>query len=129
MSALKPYEPGRDPLTGYVTRDGRKVWILATDVDNPVCPIVAAITDRSGTQSVYVFDSKGRCNGTEYQTSTDLMLAPERHEIFANVYYTATSRPFMLTAYRSKAEADEGAGKQRLACVRITFTEGEGLEP
>ena len=126
--ALKPYEPGRDPLTGYVTRDGRKVRILATDLEGKF-PIAAGVMVEPGYEGLWSFTDKGRqaAIGGAPDSNIDLMCAPERRTVWVNVYPKGAHRIGFSSGYPCRADADHGADKDRIACIEVTFTEGEGL--
>lgn len=50
-------------------------------------------------------------------------MAPKKHAFWVNVYPLS----FGSDRYETKDQADRGAGRTRIACVRVEFTEGEGL--
>lgn len=52
----------------------------------------------------------------------DLFMAPVKQEQWLNVYSTDGYH------YPTKEEADRNARPSRIACIRIEYTEGEGLE-
>lgn len=47
-------------------------------------------------------------------------ITPVVHEVWTNIYNKHGG-------YKTKEEADRGAARGRIACVKLTFTEGEGL--
>jgi hypothetical protein len=53
---------------------------------------------------------------------------PKRHVVWTNVYPVGDGSDVVFDgAYRSEAAADLDAGDLRIACVRVEFTEGDGL--
>lgn len=50
-------------------------------------------------------------------------MAPKKQAFWVNVYPLS----FGSDRYETKEQADRGAGRTRIACVRVEFTEGEGL--
>lgn len=51
--------------------------------------------------------------------------APKRHVLWTNCY-SGEGGDFLGT-YPTRADADAGAGFDRIACICVEFTEGEGL--
>jgi hypothetical protein len=130
MAQLKPYEPGRDPNTGYVTRDGRKVRILATDIRG--ARVILAAIDDGGYESIYTYFPGGRINITgDYPL--DLMCTPERRTVWVNVFKTNRLGTWFGPPRPSRCEAEADfmtscyVPNSRIACVEVTYTEGEGL--
>jgi hypothetical protein len=123
MTTLKPYIPGRDPLTGYVTRSGSRVRILANDLPGEL-PICAAVfsKDADNQWSAATYTSEGRYYLTE-EYDWDLMCAPVARTVWVNVYEGCS----LLVPWPTKETADEGANPCRIACIPVTFTDGEGL--
>jgi hypothetical protein len=120
MTNLRPYEPGRDPLTGYVTRDGRKVRILATDRRTSGDFCLVGLVDGVPAEEIQFWRADGT-TGTWSNHYLDLMCAPERRTAWVNFY------PEIGIVHLSREKADARATKERIACVEVTFTEGEGL--
>ena len=54
----------------------------------------------------------------------DLVNVPETRTVWLNIYSSGWSY-----GHSSRAHADERSGGDRVACVELTFTIGEGLEP
>lgn len=49
----------KDPTRAVVTRDGRKVRILCTDMKDPVYPVVAIVADTGGYEKVLTYTPEG----------------------------------------------------------------------
>lgn len=70
---------------------------------------------------IYVFTESGVSGaGCAYK----LTMAPKKHVRWVNLYPNKKS----LCDHASRELADECACSDRIACLRIEFTEGEGLE-
>jgi hypothetical protein len=52
---------------------------------------------------------------------------PKKHEVWINFYDDDGEGDYDSYSYSSRAIADESADSNRIACVRVEFTEGEGL--
>lgn len=76
---------------------------------------------------VVYWDLQGLLGGTNEGgfcgSEQRLTMAPKKQAFWVNVYPSA----FGADRYKTKEEADRGAGYQRIACVRVEFEEGEGL--
>jgi len=66
-----------------------------------------------------MFDS-GYSNET-LKSDADLFMDPVTHTRFLNLYDESAY------TYMTREEADMKARDGRLACIKVTFTEGEGL--
>lgn len=107
----------------YKTRDGRKVHVVhvRTDTDWEY-PIVGIIADTPGydhwtADGHLYFGTRGNpsdlvAEWTEPQTGTVWV------NIDADGYYAS---------YHTRVAADEAAYDDRIACVRVDWTEGDGL--
>ena len=112
----KPFDP-RKPVQ---TRDGGSARIICTDRADADYPIVALLEDE---QCAMTFTKTGQAwAGSE--SPCDLINIPERRELWVNVYSTGWGG-----AHPTRTEADAGAFRDRIACVRVEYTNGEGLEP
>lgn len=109
---------------GYLmaqTRDGRKVRIIEADCGYKDSPILAQI--ENALPATWLSDGRAFLNGTcEY---SDLVNIPEKRVVWVNVYENC----MVGEGYKSKELADQNQSKfnARIACVRVEFTEGEGL--
>lgn len=114
-----------NPLqTGVQTRDGRTARLLCTD-RSAGNPIVALIKE-GASENVQTYPMSGISN---HDHSYDLINVPQKHEGWINVY------PGPINVYpgpgsglhNSKEKADGAAASHRIACIKVEFTEGEGL--
>lgn len=77
---------------------------------------------------VVVWDSGGSAWAVSDQGSSKhggvfVIMAPKKHTYWMNAYPLS----FGSDRYETKDQADRGAGRTRIACVRVEFEEGEGL--
>jgi len=117
------------------TRDGRKVWIYTTEGRHPTEPVVGEIYGGSICPPILSRwcadggDSKHSVAGYDRPTPNDLVNVPQQRAVWINAYKSYTDhQPVRLHTHDSKAQADESARDDRIACIEVTFTEGEGLE-
>lgn len=69
------------------TRDGRKAIFLTT-LSNKNFPVVA-IVSCGQEENVYQYDINGVCD--EHDNNLDLMMLPEKKEMWINIYKVATN--------------------------------------
>lgn len=69
------------------TRDGRKAIFLTT-LSNKSFPVVA-IVSCGQEENVYQYDINGICE--EYDSNLDLMMLPEKREMWMNIYKSGIS--------------------------------------
>lgn len=114
-----------DPTKPVQTRDGRKARILCVD-HLGYTPIIALISASEDFEILYSFHGDGKCVGT---SSLDLINIPEtfKQDLWMNVY----PRPLENTVSVDKETADRYAGRNRIACVKVTVegVVGDGLGP
>lgn len=101
------------------TRNGEKAELVYDGIsgDWPLAVVVhrhsGEITMRTYTrEGIFYLDKNSTCN---------LMNVPEKWTIWLNVYEG------QQTGHPSRRLADRYAGPNRIACVEVTYTEGEGL--
>lgn len=111
-----------DPSKPVQTTVGEPARILCTDRKD-VCgrSIVALVTSR-GVESTRTFMADGKSASGHY---SDLINVPERHVRWVNVYRRGPIEE--LSAYSTRKYADGFSGRERIACIRVEFTDGEGL--
>ena len=63
-----------------MTRDGRSVRIVCTDMKNTPYPIVALITDKKVGEFCIEYTSDGKFRNLDIEYTFDLFFAPENHE-------------------------------------------------
>ncbi len=108
-----------DPPEPVQTRDGRKARIVCTDV-NGHYPIIALV-DYHGTELVHHFNADGKaCTGSR---GSDLINIPVKREGWINIYPLGSCEGIFPTETIATVES----GHSRIACIRIKYTDGEGL--
>ncbi len=103
----------------WKNRNGDKVCVYDCNADFYDCIIV-------GGDELYRCDPNGKAVYKPMIHSGDLIepwTEPRTGEFWVNVYDTHAT-----INYSSKENADELAASDRLACVKVTWTEGQGLE-
>ena len=115
-----------DPTKPCQTRDGRKVRILCTDaqcfgISREPQPIVGLI-DGNPTPQTWSKNGGFGCG----LGNADLINIPEKRTVWVNMYKSGGTSP----QHPSKESADTNASLfdgGRIACIKVEFTEGEGL--
>jgi hypothetical protein len=102
-----------------------KVRILATDLKFDL-PIVIAVLRDDGREEIRTRHPDGRVNPGR-DSPYDLVNVPKKHEVWINFYDDDGEGDYDSYSYPSRAIADESADSNRIACIRVEFTEGEGL--
>ena len=87
------------------TRDGRKARIICFDKEGEQ-PIVALI-ENNGVESINTFFLNGHIYSRSEEVAGDLMMLPERHEGWVNVYNRLGVVTFSHNPYDTKEEALE----------------------
>ena len=77
---------------------------------------VVVVVDRD----VYHVSEVGTCHSGR-ESHCDLFMVPVKHKRWINLYDESSCH------YLTREEADMKAREDRLACIEVTFTEGEGL--
>lgn len=106
------------------TRDGRTARIICTDAKTSSgFPIIALVADASGNEFLVSHTSDGYYNSSKDKHNNNLINIPEKHEMWVNCYPGLTARDYL-----TRKAADYAATPARIACVKVTWTDGEGLE-
>ena len=109
------------------TRDGREVRIWTREAkchrDKPVRGEVLSAT---GWRD-FVWSADGTYDRPGI-SEWDLVNVPDEQTVWVNVYYYGGTSPFVLHGHGSREEADESEASGRIACVPLSFREGEGLD-
>jgi hypothetical protein len=112
-----PAVPTIDPAKQYRTRDGREVLrVLATDLPGPN-PVSAIVKEHDGTISQVL----RRADGTGKSSKCDLIEVKPERTAWVNIYDG-------VGLYATKDDANRAACEDRIACIKVTFREGEGLD-
>ena len=75
-----------NPSRKVVTRDGRNVRIVCTDMKNTSYPIVALITDKEVGEFCIEYTPDGKFRDLNIDYTFDLFFTPEQHEGWINIY-------------------------------------------
>ena len=97
-----------NPARKVVTRDGRSVRVICTDMKSTTYPVVALIENcSSGFEQLITFSKNGEYAVNESSRS-DLFFASENHEGWVNLYKWANKdcAYYVGSMYNSKAEAE-----------------------
>lgn len=116
-----------NPLATKVqTRDGRPARIICTNRKGEF-PIIALITEADGLESYLAYTADGFLWSNKSPHSSDLINVPVKHVWWLNIY----NGPTCGTLQPTKELADLNSLSNyynRIACIKVSFTEGEGLE-
>jgi len=99
-----------------------QVRVVATDLKDDR-PIVIAVTI-AGKETIGFRHADGRVI-SDRENPYDLVNVPKKHEVWVNFY--DEEGVVVSFAYASEELANERSHIDRIACVRVKFTEGEGL--
>lgn len=105
-----------------------------TETEHDLAPILRAIADgkeiqgreagSGGKWQAWPFIDDLYWNPLSNPESWEWRVAPIEYERWLNIYNDSDVRSLLFT---SKFEADMAAAPGRLACIMISFTEGEGV--
>lgn len=104
------------------TRDGRKARIICFDIKGDIYPIVAAV-EVNGIEYICQYDEKGQ-NYYNKSNVNKLMMLPEKHEGWVNVYKSHDSRYAgyaSVEIYKTKEQAIKEVNGDILATVKIEW--------
>jgi len=106
------------------TRDGLEVRIYTTKGQDEELPVVGDYFDSSGFWMLdrWKFDGTSRL-----RPGHDLVnVVPKQHTVTINVYrYDGV---IQVRSHVNRADADQRTTDSRIACIEVTFIEGEGLD-
>ena len=95
-----------NPSRKVVTRDGRRVRVICTDMKSTTYPVVALIENGSDYEQLTTFSKNGEYAVNESSRS-DLFFAPEKHEGWVNVYRNNDGHTYAGAVYDSKEDAEK----------------------
>ena len=118
---MKPFsikEHLEHPDWKVVTREGKPVRILCTDLDDNDYPVAAAIRNRHTDK----FTADGLFQDGE-ETKYDLFFAPEKHEGWVNLYHSSIlNEIYSSKVYASEEDAKQYAGES-IATIKVEWEE------
>ena len=125
MNTLRPFNL-EEAKAGkpIVCRDGEEAnFLIHSDLLERNQRVVFA---RAG--DVYACNENGKNKLNSLPDRFDLFMAPEKRTVWVNFYPDECHGQAGVSLFSSKEEADKRASNQtRIACVEVTFTEGQGL--
>ena len=129
MKAFSLKEYLKNPEKKVITRDGRGVRIRCTDRKGEGQPIVALVESMNrDMEIVCAFREDGKWNPAGAYSETDLFFAPEKHEVWVNVYRRSSEDVGGIgfgCTYSSEEEAKEAIvlSQDCVATVKIEWEE------
>ena len=119
MKAFNLEEYLKNPKRKVVTKDGRNVRIVCTDVKSELYPVLALV-DNWGEEICNSYTKEGRfLPGNE--AHRDLFFAPEKHEGWVNVYRDFDD--MMCGSVFATEEDAKCKAKTAIATVKIEWEE------
>lgn len=95
---LKPFDLEEAKLGRLIcTRNGRKARIALFDLKDKNYPIAAAVLDSDGDESIRTYTTEGIYDKGEI-SGLDLMMLPEKHEGWINLYKSHNDKYVALTS-------------------------------
>lgn len=94
-----------NPSIKVVTRDGRRVRVICTDMKSTTYPVVALIENGSGYEQLTTFSKNGEYAVNESSRS-DLFFAAEKHEGWVNIYKSKYDGYELSQVYQRKEDAE-----------------------
>lgn len=112
----------QNPSRKVVTRNGRNVRIICTDVKNKY-PIVALLRkEDGGDESIITYTKNGEfVSGISYKY--DLFFSPEKHERWINLYKDGDNIYASLDTFKTKEEAEALSCSSCIATVKVEWEE------
>jgi hypothetical protein len=112
----------------YETRNGYPVRILAIDtaIGSDGDTVVGIIKYPHSTNELESWRPDGSYRESETdaapQSPHDLVEVPQTQTIYLNLYPDPAA-----AAYETRTDADRYARRARVACIKLTYTPGDGL--
>ena len=112
----------KDPSQKVVTRDGREVRIICTDMKS-IYKIVGLVYDKKeDTESLLIYKENGRYYVEE--STNDLFFAPIKREGWINIYKNNSWRDRIAgDVFPSEKEAKEGKTIRYITTIKIEWEE------
>lgn len=124
--------PSFDPTKPVQTRDGWPARILCTDFKSSKSLVAAIKYPYPDSEAIQYYNPDGRVYLNQ-ESGLDLINVPVKHTGWMNMYNVNTDY-CSIKLHPSKEAADKAASNhhgvpdpKRLACIKVEFTEGEGL--
>ena len=94
-----------NPSRKVVTRDGRPVRIICTDMKSYNEKIVGLIPSDTGIESIVTWTQQGK-QYLNMDTPNDLFFAPEKHKGWVNIYKSKYDGCELSQVYQRKEDAE-----------------------
>jgi hypothetical protein len=126
MTERKFFTPFVDDgtMTEYVTRDGQPARVCVSNEANVINGFIWTPKYNKWVPRAWFSNGFASSYGDSKQ---DLFDVPVKHTRWTNVYPEDDGRYTIKGSHPSKRLADKVAGTKRIACIEVTFEEGEGL--
>lgn len=109
------------------TRSGVPARVVATDVMDREGRSLLVLLHKHDTEVTYRLYPGGTFHPPGHGANDlDLVNVPQKHTRWFNVYHHEAVQTAAY-GYESRMMADDEAGPNRIACVKIEYDEGEGL--
>lgn len=121
-------------ITKTYTSDGSPVRILCVDGPDTEHPVLGIVDGISGVQAWSPTGLTPNFFSVHTNSIHDLVEVKEKQVRYVNIYINKGATDKYRTPgenayfYNNRHEADINANHNRVACIRIEFEEGEGLE-
>lgn len=126
MKQFNLEEYKKNPNSRVITRDGRSVRIVCTDIMGALYPILA-VYKKDPTHEVWnSYTTDGRLYTEGDDTLADLFFAPEKKEGWLNLYKDEDGRVAIGTVYPIESEKDArmaSKDKDYVATCKIEWQE------
>jgi hypothetical protein len=109
----------------YVTRDGREAKVCITTCETASERNLVIKGFIRYNDGVWVGQSWGATGSSNWNGECDLFDVPVKHTRWGNVYPCGDE--YTIITRGSLQDANKYAGISRVACIEVTFEEGEGL--
>ena len=114
-----------NPARKIVTRDGRPVRIICTDMKSYNEKIVGLIPSDTGIESIFTWTQQGK-QYLNMDTPNDLFFTPETHEGWINVYRNSDSgHTYAGAVYDSQEDAKKrkASDEKYVTTIKIEWEE------
>lgn len=127
MKQFNIEEYKKNPNRKVITRDGRSVRIVCTDVIGAIYPVLAICKMDPTHECCKSYTTDGKLF-TEGDSDSDLFFAPEKHEGWINIYkdgdiYLPGVARFYMTEKEAKANSVKKGYYDYVATVKIEWEE------
>lgn len=126
MKQFTVEEYQKNPNRKVITRDGRSVRIVCTDVMGAIYPVLAVYKKDPTHESWNSYTADGKLY-TEGDTDSDLFFAPEKHEGWINLLRNSCGEVFISSIYpyedEKTAKWEASSRSNVVATCKITWEE------